>query len=220
VETRKQYYDWLAKTIRIDGIMKVDRDTAFDDECYYRSGGIRLYYLSVTSSLDDLKQGILLEVGFDNVAPNMPKDISSWAYDLAVDQVKVIDNRALSVPCYHPGYTLIEKLQTISTKYRNQQENGSFPRNFMRHYYDLYALLQMPEVQAFIGTEAYRAHKEKRFRSSDNLVITENEAFLLSDPVIRQTYKQEYGKTPRLYYREQPAFDAILSRIHEWAGRL
>ncbi|MFC7050400.1 nucleotidyl transferase AbiEii/AbiGii toxin family protein [Emcibacter nanhaiensis] len=220
VKSRRQYYEWLAETVRIEGIEQVARDTEFDDERYYRSGGIRLYYPSVTSPLDDLKHGILLEVGFDDVTPNMPKDISSWAYDLAADKVEVTDNRARGVLCYHPGYTLIEKLQTISTKYRNQQESSRFPRNFMRHYYDVYALLQEPKVQDFIGTEAYHAHKAKRFRTADNPVIDENEAFLLSDPAIWQTYEQEYYKTPRLYYTEQPAFDAILSSIHEWADRL
>lgn len=48
------------------------------------------------------------------------------------------DNRAVDVRCYDPGYTLVEKLQTISTKYRRQQASGEMPTNFMRHYYDVY----------------------------------------------------------------------------------
>ena len=44
VEARRQFYEWLAGTIKIDGIISVDRDTAFDDTVYYRSGGIRLHY--------------------------------------------------------------------------------------------------------------------------------------------------------------------------------
>src|SRR5882672_10669180 len=43
IESRKKFYDWLAETIRIDGIVKVARDTAFDNK-QYRSGGIRLSY--------------------------------------------------------------------------------------------------------------------------------------------------------------------------------
>jgi hypothetical protein len=38
-ESRKKFYDWLAETIRIDGIVEVARDTAFDDK-QYRSGGV------------------------------------------------------------------------------------------------------------------------------------------------------------------------------------
>jgi len=219
IQSRSQFYDWLAETIRIDGIDRTERDTEFDDE-RYRSGGIRLNYASMTSPLADLKEGILLEVGFDDVTPNNPRDISSWAYDYAADKVSIIDNRAKNVLCYHPGYTLIEKMQAISTKYRKQQEIGTFPRNFMRHYYDIYALLQVQDVQEFIGTSAYHAHKNKRFPKADNQVIAENEAFLLNDPIIRNIYEEEYYKTPRLYYTAQPAFNDILKRIHEWIDKL
>jgi hypothetical protein len=35
-------------------------------------------------------------------------------------------------------------------------------------YYDVYELLKRPEVQKFIGTAAYTAHKQARFRRDDN----------------------------------------------------
>jgi len=31
IKSRKHFYDWLARTIKIDGIAKVERDTAFDN---------------------------------------------------------------------------------------------------------------------------------------------------------------------------------------------
>jgi hypothetical protein len=182
IKTRKDFYNWLAQTIKIDGISSVERDTAFDDIPNYRGAGIRLNYDSVTESLDGLREGILLEVGFDTVAPNAPKDISSWMYDYAAGKVDIIDNRAKAVPCYDPGYTFVEKLQTVSTKFRNQQRDGTDPVEFMRHYYDIYELLQQPEVQRFIGAEAYKKHKQARFRQAYNQNIAENEAFLLRDP--------------------------------------
>lgn len=219
MESRKRFYDWLAETIKIAGIITVWRDTEFDDK-KYRNGGIRLNYNSTTIPIPDLKDGILLEVGFDDVTPNTPKDISSWVYDYAADKADVIDNRAKGVPCYHPGYTLIEKLQAISTKYRRQQESSDFPKNFMRHYYDVHALLDVREVQSFIGTAEYLQHKEKRFRKADNPVIAGNEAFRLSDPAIRKAYEEVYNETPELYYREQPHFSQILDRIHHWADKL
>ena len=180
VQSRKDFYDWLAKTIRIDGITKVERDTAFDGTDMF-GGGIRLFYKNFTEKLDDLREGVLLEVGFDDVAPNTAKDISSWAYDYAADKVDIIDNRAKDVACYDPGYTFVEKLQTISTKFRLQQATKNSPIDFMRHYYDVYALLERTEVKAFIGTEAYEAHKAKRFRRGDNRNIAQNQAFILSD---------------------------------------
>ncbi|MCK5373990.1 MAG: nucleotidyl transferase AbiEii/AbiGii toxin family protein [Alphaproteobacteria bacterium] len=218
-ESRKGFYDWLADIIAIDGIEKICRDESFDDS-KYRSGGIRLHYKSTSGSLSGLKEGLLLEVGFDDITPNENKNISSWAYDYAVDKVDIIDNQAKDVLCYHPGYTLVEKLQTISTKYRQQQESGSFPVNFMRHYYDVYCLLAVPDVKDFIGSVEYRVHKEKRFRSGDNLIIAENEAFLLSDTTTYQEYERAYQKTHTLYYEEQPEFKEVISRIQNYMDRL
>ena len=219
VQSRKDFYDWLAQNIHIDGIIKAERDTAFDDE-HYRSGGIRLHYESAATPIEGLKEGILLEVGFDDVAPNEPRTIKSWAYDFAKDRVEIADNRAVDVPCYHPGYTLVEKLQTISTKFRRQQEDRSFPINFMQNYPDLYRLLLQPEVQAFIGTDAYKAHKDRRFRQGDNPDIAANEAFLLSDPETRVAYVRAYETSTALYYREKPSFTEILGTIGRFASRL
>ena len=52
--SRRHFYDWLADTIAIDGIEKVWRDEAFDDE-KYRSGGIRLHYQSAAGPLSGLE---------------------------------------------------------------------------------------------------------------------------------------------------------------------
>jgi hypothetical protein len=220
-ESRKQFYDWLVASIRIDGIEGVERDTAFDDE-KYRSGGIRLHYGTTTDEVPGLKEGVLLELGFDDVTPNAPKTITSWAYEhaAAVGKIDIIDNRAIGVLCYHPGYTLVEKLQTISTKFRLQQEAGVFDENFMRHYYDVHQLLDRPDVQAFIGTAEYIAHKHKRFRTGDNPDLRRNEAFVLSDPATRAAYEREYGKTSALYYRGKPSFAEILERMAKWAPSL
>ena len=220
VQSRKNFYDRLAQTIVIDGITSVERDTAFDDPRQYRSAGIRLTYASINGSVEGLKDGVLLEVGFDDVAPNEARDISSWAYDFAASRVEVIDNRALGVACYHPGHTLVEKLQAISTKFRQQQETGAFPPNFMRHYYDVYSLLQDPTVQGFVGTKGYLDHKAKRFPRADNPVIAENEAFVLSAPATRATLQKAYAASSALYFRGQPAFDDILAEIAKWAPKL
>lgn len=218
-EGRKAFYDWLAETIKIDGIQKIERDTEFDNESY-RSGGIRLYYPETIRARSDLKDGVLLEAGFDTVAPNIDKDISSWAYDFASSRVELIDNRALAVPCYEPGYTLVEKLQTISTKYRKQQETGQFPVNFLRHYYDVYCLLDEPAVQTFIGTEAYLVHKERRFPKLDDPDISGNPAFSLLDPDIFQLYERAYERTAALYYHGRPSLREILARLASYAQRL
>ncbi len=219
--SRKKYYDWLAKKIKIDGIQRIIRDAEFDNEKYF-SGGIRLFYQSAFPVVGGVKEGVLLEVGFDEVTPNSPIDISSWALDFALrNGLKVTDNRAQSVLCYHPGYTFVEKLQTIATKFRKQQETGKMPANFIRHYYDVACLLKYKTVQEFIGTEKYRRHKKKRFPAADQKIpVAEQEAFRLKDEPLRKLYEQEYKKTAALYYQGQPPFDEILETLLENLHRL
>jgi hypothetical protein len=220
IESRRMFYDWLSETIQIKGISSVLRDHAFDDG-KYRSGGIRLRYDSAFDHSAGLKEGILLELGFDDTLPNMPQTISSWAFDKASESnIAIKDNRANNVPCYHPGYTFVEKLQTVSTKFRQQQEKGGLPPNFLRHYYDISQLLDHPDVIAFIGTPEYPARKEHRFRKEDNLNITKNEAFLLSDPATRKQYTLAYQATASLYFNEQIPFETIMGKIQEWIDRL
>ena len=90
----------------------------------------------------------------------------------------------------------------------------------MRHYYDISQLLDHPDVTAFISTPEYQARKKKRFRTGDNLIIGENEAFLLSDPEIRDQYALAYEATASLYFNEQIPFDAILNKIQAQIERL
>jgi hypothetical protein len=223
VESRRKYYDWLANHIKIDGITSVERDKAFDNPTTYNSGGIRLHYKSHTNRVDGLKDGILLEAGFDTVTPNNNLVISSWAFDKASNtpNVDIIDNRAMDIACYHPGYTFVEKLQTIATKFRQEQESNKIYPNLMRQYYDVYCLLDNEDVLSFIGTDAYTAHKEARFRGQEkNIVFTAAEAYLLRDPELREKFRIRYEATSALYYKGQPPFDDLLKRIGEHIDRL
>ena len=220
VESRRNFFEWVKDTIKIQGIVSVVRDTAHD-EAKYRSGGIRMHYHSYFPTLPGTKDGILLEVGFDDTTPYQAVTISSWAYDHAVNErVPCWDNRAIDVKCYCIEYTFVEKLQTVSTKFRRQQEKGNFPTNFMRHYYDVYQLLGRPEVLKYIGTPEYEQRKAQRFRQGDNVKIKENEAFLLTDPVTKKLYADQYQKTKSLYYKGQIPFNQILGRIAQHIDQL
>ena len=215
IASRQAYYDALARRIRIPGIDNVKRDTFFDDD-KMRSAGIRLSYTSRVATLAGVKDGILLELGFDDTAPNRPVTISSWALDFAMYRgVPVFDNRAMDVPCYAPTHTFVEKLQTISTKYRRLAEAQAFPANFLRHYYDVYCLLELQEVKDFMQTTAYHERKKQRFQSGDELVIARNPAFTLSDSGQRELFAREYRKSSALYYQGQPEFELLLERINK-----
>lgn len=222
IQKRKDFYDLLTHEIKIIGVQSVKRDEAFDEVKQYRSGGIRLQYESVAKSIIGVKEGILLEVGFDTVTPNNPLTISSWAYDKAIQQgVDIVDNRAVAISCYHIGYTFVEKLQTIATKFRLEQEDKIERQNLMRQYYDVYCLLQNNTVQAFIGSEEYQKHKAIRFPSKDfDISIANNEAFLLKNPKTRERFIERYKKTAKLYYKGQPDFNEVLKEIGRWVVKL
>lgn len=222
IQKRKDFYDLLTNKIKIIGVKSVKRDEVFDEVKQYRSGGIRLRYESVANSIIGVKEGILLEVGFDTVTPNNPLTISSWAYDKAIQQgVDIVDNRAVSIACYHIGYTFVEKLQTIATKFRLEQEDKIERQNLMRQYYDVYCLLQNNTVQSFIGSEEYQKHKAIRFPSKDfDISIAKNEAFLLKNPITRERFIERYKKTAKLYYKGQPDFNEVLNEIGRWVIKL
>ena len=79
----------------------------------------------------------------------------------------------------------------------------------------------MPLVQQFIGTEAYKEHKQDRFSKKDlEVPLKENQAFLLDEDEVRILYKKEYEKRPGLYYKGQPVFEDILELIRANAYNL
>lgn len=217
---RKDFFDKTAKELKIPDL-KFLRDHAFDDVSDMRSAGIRAEYSTHFDPVPGLKDGVLLELGFDTTTPNMPCDITSWAFEKAMElNLTIIDNRAKQVSCYCPEYTFVEKLQTISTKYRKQQNEHTMPVNFLRHYYDVYKLLENDRILKFIGSEKYLAHKNNRFRTQDEKDICKNPAFTMSDPEIRKLYSEEFKKKSKIYYGKQPEFVEILQRISEYIAHL
>ena len=215
-ESRRNYYEELTNELKIDGIQKIVRDTAFDDKIKFRSAGIRLYYATSLDTPEDIKEGILLEVGFDKIDPNSLITITSWVFDSAREKnFSYIDNRAIDVPCYHPGYTFVEKLHAINKKYAHEQEGKGVDVNFMRHYYDLYKLLDVKEVANFIGTEEYLEHKNTRFKSEEL-----NQASLLDNPDTFKAYEDRYEQSKTLYYRDKPSFVDIITRLRSNTSKL
>lgn len=66
IKSRADFYDWLTKTIKIDGIISVERDTAVDNKDL-TSAGIRLTYKNLMTPVNGLREGVLLEAGFAKV---------------------------------------------------------------------------------------------------------------------------------------------------------
>lgn len=216
IDSRRSFFDGIAKELSIPGIISVERDTEFDDQEKYRNAGIRLNYDSHFDSVDGLKDGILLEVGFDQTQPSEALQISSWAYERGAASVpELIDNRAAAVACYQPEYTFVEKIQTVVRKFRQFQDTGKMSPNFLRHYYDIYMLLASERVSSFIGSEGYHEHKDKRFGPSDKKFGI-RPAFEILQP----DFETEYKRTAGLYYRGQVELSEIVERIAPYLDRL
>lgn len=228
IESRRMFFDWITDKINnnLYGLARAERDEEFDDPSgRYKNGGIRLYYDSIFPAIAGVKEWILLEVGFGRVAPNQPQNISSWAYEKSTDVANLVitDNRAYNVPCYEPRYTFVEKLQAIVRKYRLYKEKhdaSTLPQNFIRHYYDLYQLIEREDVQNFIATDEYNSFKLEHFGRSDDIVIKNSDAFKFLDPKDRETFDKAYSRSNNLYYTGRPSFQQILDRINQDIERL
>jgi hypothetical protein len=219
IESRRQFFEKLRDKIEIPGIITVERDTTYDDD-NLRNAGLRLHYKNLFDSIPGLKDGILLEVGFDKTTPNRSITISSWVVQFADNKkLQHADNRALGILCYNPEYTFVEKLQTVVKKYGQFKETGKLSPNFLRHYYDINQLLDLREVQIFIGTPEYLEHKKQRFKTM-NQNVAESGAFDIEDENVRKQFEAEYLKTAPLYYRGQIPLGKILTRIQQDLGRL
>ena len=154
------------KTIKIDGIVSVERDTSVDNRDVLQ----RRYppCLADKNTATPVRRACARACCWKRASPRGDAERSPR---ISVPGPTIMRLRkwtsstiarnpwSATIPCY----TLVEKLQAISTKFRRQQAKNDSPIDFMRHYYDAYSLLQRKDVQEFIGTPEYKAHKERRF---------------------------------------------------------
>lgn len=82
IESRRQFFDQTNNQLKIIDL-NFRRDTSFDDTNKMRNAGIRAEYCSQFTYIPGLKEGIVLELGFDQTTPNLPCDITSWVFEKA-----------------------------------------------------------------------------------------------------------------------------------------
>lgn len=220
VERRREFFENLSNKINIAGV-QVKRDHTFDDY-RMRNAGIALIYPSFYQNIPDLLSCVLLEVGFGKTTPWLECDISSWAYNRASTKApgRFIDNRALKVHCYHPGYTLVEKMEAVCRKHLKFLREGEVAANFMRYYYDIYCLLQDQRALDFIGTEEYLDFKQRSFRERLEQQIPKNEALMLHDQNTYRIFKKAYENKRHIYYHHFIEFSEIIQKIRDMAEML
>lgn len=222
IRARFDYFDGLAGKIEVPGV-KVERVRDQDDK-KAQNGGIGLRYPSYFEPMPGLRQEVLLEAGFARTAPNEPRDFTSWALDKAIEaKLAVADNRALAVKCFNPEYTFVDKLQTICRRFRQHRDRNDpkadRPREFLRHYFDLYNLLEVERVRRFIGTPDYEVYKKERLRGADVAEFSSKAAFTLPEEKIFRHFEEEFVVMNTLLLSPGPTFRALIERLRENAGR-
>ena len=222
VLARAAFYDSLAATIKIAAV-STDRNRAYDDE-KAQNGGISLKYDSRFPVAPGLKPEVLLEVGFARTAPNEPRDFTSWAMERALQaNVDAIDNRARAIKCFNPEYTFVDKLQTVCKRFRqhrDRNEERDLPRRFVRHYYDLYKLLELERVRRFIGTAEYQAYRREKLRGQDAKEFETRSAFTFPDEPIYRLYAKEFESMASLLLLPGPTFHEVVDRLREYSAAL
>ncbi|MFA7007386.1 MAG: nucleotidyl transferase AbiEii/AbiGii toxin family protein [Elusimicrobiales bacterium] len=225
VEARFDFYDALAEKIKIPGIM-AQRNRAYDDE-KAQNGEISLKYDSFFALNPGLglRPEVLLEAGFARTAPNEPRDFSSWAMDKALAAgLKIADNRAGGVLCFNPEYTFVDKLQTVCRRFRQWRDRNDpqkdRPRQFSRHYYDLYMLLVVDRVKNFIGTAGYNNYKSEKIKGLDAKEFSSRSAFVFSDAGTYDLFEKEFKELNGLLLSTGPSFKEVVARLREWSPGL
>ncbi len=218
VKARFLFFDDLAARIKIPGIVS-ERNRAYDDE-RGQNGGIGLKYTSHFTPLPALKPEVLLEVGFARTIPNEPRDFSSWAMVKALEAgLRVADNRAPAVKCFNPEYTFVDKLQTLCRRFRQHRDRRDThkdrPREFMRHYYDLYKLLGAERVLKFIGTPDYETYKAEKLRGEDALAFQSRDPFTLPNAETLALFEKEFAAMNTLLLAPGPSFQEVVMRLRE-----
>jgi hypothetical protein len=103
-----------------------------------------------------LGRSILFEAGYRGCADAVvKKPIRSIVAEYAMDkgQEELADDlRAFETELQCLPRTFVEKVFAIHAAYAEDRRN-----NRMRHYYDLSRLCGLPEIQSYVGTDAYRA---------------------------------------------------------------
>ena len=94
------------------------------------------------------------------------------------------------------------------------------PENFIRHYYDIYQLLDYIAVKEFIGSPEYKRYKIERFGTKDDKNISNNQAFKLENKEEFNIFEREYQRTSALYFKEQPNLNELIKRIQNFSGSL
>ena len=172
---------------------------------------------------------IFLEIGTrSGTYPVETRDLSSYIAQFLQatdDSLGAEDENAFPMPVLHFRRTFVEKLFAIHGAIAKFETTGQPIGNQIRHYYDLYCLLQTPDVQQMLATPEYSEIKENVFQISQSafpenlqnlppdLRFSHSPAFnpkADTEQVIQKIYEDQMGK---LCYGTYPAWQDLKTAL-------
>ena len=125
--------------------------------------------------------------------------------------------------CFNPEYTFVDKLQTICKRFRQHRADAdplrNRPREFLRHYYDLFRLLEVKRVADFIGTPEYDGYMAEKLRGKDLEEFKARDAFNLPDRSLFELFEREYASMNSLLLSPGSSFADLISRFRQNSAR-
>ncbi|MGH9897678.1 MAG: nucleotidyl transferase AbiEii/AbiGii toxin family protein, partial [Pyrinomonadaceae bacterium] len=210
----------------VERTMGFTLESEFSDKGTHRKS--RFTYRQNFPTASVLSNAVLLEMGTrggDN--PSTRRSVQSFIAEYAAahnQQDLAEDLTEFEVECLDIRRTFVEKLFAVHAAYERNQAAGK-----VRHYYDLYQLAGLEEIQKFSGTDEYRevyADVERHSRDCfPDTALPSNGSFTASrafspDEAGRAILHRHYAKDRDLFFVAPPSLESILLRLQELLPKL
>ena len=86
----------------------------------------------------------------------------------------------------------------------------------MRHYYDLYKLLELERVRKFVGTTDYQTYKREKLRGEDAKEFASQSPFAITDDKTYRLFEEEFESINSLLLSPGPTFKEVMERIRTY----
>ncbi len=132
---RKAFFEKLPGLLEVPGALAALDPEVADKS--WRGASIRVAYPGHhLANLGVMAPFVRLEIGDARVTPSVSRDMTSFVHEKlgGLAQFSAFkDNRPMAVRCVHPLVTLIEKLDALHRRVRNEKVE---PASFVRHFED------------------------------------------------------------------------------------
>lgn len=192
---------------------------------------IHRYPQNIDGDFKHAKENILLELNaFANPYPIVSKMISSYIYDFLKDKEGgIIQTYSIEPFCVNVlDYvrTFCEKLSAIARATYEDDKNYTKLKEKIRHFYDIYFLMQEKKIQNFINTNEFidmiksvRAYDKVQFNDNDwaKIPLHQTQIFTSDGAILDKTinfYNHEFSAL--VYSKEKmPTMDKIKLEIEK-----